>query len=250
MKERLSVFVLVGAMMLIGVAAQPAWSADVTAFADINSAYVWRGQTYNDGLVVQPSVDITKGGFGLNVWGNFDLEDYDDNYESWEFSEVDINASYIFKLNTVDLGLGYIEYLYPTTKRSGQSGTREIYGSLGVPLPLGVSFGVKIYYDFDEVNDLYIDLGFDYAYHFTDQLSLGAGVSIAYAGDEYCVDGSAGLYDYNFSISGEFALDEALSVSAFVKYTDTMDNDNLRDMNRPGTLDVNFYYGIGVAYAF
>jgi len=243
-------FAVLVAVVLIGFAIQPGWAADVTGAADINSAYVWRGQTFNDGLVVQPSVDIVKGGFGLNVWGNFDIEDYNDNYESAEFSEVDISATYVFDLDTVDLGIGYIEYLYPTTKRSGQSGTREVFGGLKVPLPLNIYLGIDLFYDFDEVNDLYINMGFDFSHDFTEQLSLGAGVSIAYAGDEYCADDSAGLYDYNFSISGEFALDEALSVSAFIKYTDSMDNDNLRDLNRPGTLDVNFYYGIGVSYTF
>ena len=247
MKKSLAVLV---AVVLIGVVVQPVSAADVTGAVDINSAYVWRGQTLNDGLVAQPSLDITKGGFGLNVWGNLDIEDYDDQYDSGEFSEVDITASYVFKLDAVDLGVGYIEYLYPTTDRSGQPGTREIYGSLGVPLPLGVSLALDLYYDIDEISDIYIDLGFNYAYDFTQQLSLGAGVSIAYAGDEYCADGSAGLYDYNFFLSGNFAIDEALSVSAFIKYTDSMDDDNLKDLNGSGSLDVNFYYGIGVAYAF
>jgi uncharacterized protein (TIGR02001 family) len=247
MKMRFAV--LVAVVLMVGVV-QPVSAADVTAAAEINSAYVWRGQTLNDGLVVQPSVDITKGGFRLNVWGNLDIEDYDDQYDSGEFSEVDITASYVYKLNTVDLGLGYIEYLYPKTDRSGQSGTREIYGSLGVPLPFGVSLALDLYWDIDEVSDIYINLGFDYSYAFTKQLSLGAGVSIAYAGDEYCYDDSAGLYDYNFSLSGSFAIDEALSVSAFIKYTDSMDDDNLKDLNRAGSLDVNFYYGIGVSYDF
>lgn len=243
-------FAVLVAVVLMGVVVQPGSAADVTGAADLNSAYVWRGQTFNDGLVVQPSVDIVKGGFGLNVWGNLDLEDYDNRLDSGEFSEVDLTASYVFELDAADLGIGYIEYLFPKTKRSGQQGTREIYGSLGVPLPLGVSMALDLYYDFDEVNDLYINLGFDYTYAFTEQLSLGAGVSIAYAGDEYCADDSAGLYDYNFSVSGSFALDEALSVSAFIKYTDSLDDDNLADMDQGGALDVNLYGGIGVAYSF
>jgi hypothetical protein len=249
-EEMKKIYAVLVAVMLMGVIVQPGSAADVTGAVDINSAYVWRGQTFNDGLVVQPSVDITKGGFGLNVWGNFDIEDYDDTLDSGEFSEVDLTASYGFTLGAVDLGFGYIEYLFPTTDRSGAPGTREIYGSLGVPLPVGFSMALDVYYDIDEVNDIYINLGFDYAYNFTEQLSLDAGVSIAYAGDEYCYDGSAGLYDYNFSLSGNFAIDPALSVSAFIKYTDSMDDDNLKDLNSSGSLDVNFYYGIGVSYAF
>lgn len=247
MKQSLAVVL---AVMLIGAIVQPVAAADVTAAADVNSAYVWRGQTINDGLVVQPSIDVAKGGFAFNVWGNYDIEDYDDRLESWEFSEIDLTASYVFNLGATDLGIGYIEYLFPQTKRSGQQGTREIFAKLGVPLPVGFSMDLDVYYDFDEVNDVYINLGFDYAYNFSQQLSLGAGVSIAYAGDDYCADDSAGLYDYNFSISGNYALDETLSVSAFVKYTDSLDDDNLAELNRGGALDVNFYYGVGVSYAF
>ena len=243
-------FAALVAVMLVGVGAQSVLAADVTAAADVNSAYVWRGQTLNDGLVIQPSLDITKGGFGLNIWGNFDVDDYGDRRESGEFSEVDLTASYVFNLNTADLAVGYIEYLYPYTGRSDTQGTREIYGSLGLPLPIGFSMALDAYYDFDEINDIYINLGFDYEYNFSQQLSAGAGVSIAYAGDEYCADGSAGLYDYNFTIFMNFALDEALSTSAFIKYTDSMDDDNLADIDQGGALDVNIYGGVGISYAF
>ena len=248
MKKRMSV--LLAILLLLVVVAQPASAADVTAAADLNSAYVWRGQTLNDGLVFQPSVDVAEGNFGLNVWGNLDIDDYDDNYDSGEFSEVDITLSYLFKVQNMDLTVGYIEYLYPTTKRSGQEGTREIYGSMGVPLAYGLSLDLDLYYDIDELNDIYINLGFDYTYALSQQLSLGAGVSIAYAGDEYCYDDSAGLYDYNFLVSGTYALDKDLSVSAFIKYTGSLDDDNLKDMDSPGALDVNFYCGIGVSYGF
>ncbi|HMA84159.1 MAG TPA: hypothetical protein VKN73_00520, partial [Desulfosalsimonadaceae bacterium] len=45
---------------------------------DVVSAYVWRGITFNDGLVVQPYVDVAAGnGFAINVWGNYDIDDYD-----------------------------------------------------------------------------------------------------------------------------------------------------------------------------
>ena len=241
--------VVMMAVVLMGVVAQPVSAADVTATADMNSAYVWRGMTLNDGLVIQPSIDITKGGFGFNVWGNFDVQDYGDRIDSREFSEIDLAASYTFNLGSTNLGVGYIEYLFPTTDSGGAPGTREIYGSLGVPLPAGFSMVLDLFWDIDEINDIYLNLAFDYSYAFTDQLNLGAGVSIAYAGDEYCFDGSAGLYDYNFSISMGYTIDAALSVSAFIKYTDSLDDDNLAEGGF-GMLDVNLYGGVGVSYDF
>lgn len=245
MKTMLAV---VMAVVLVGVAFQPVSAADATGVVDLNSAYVWRGMTLNDGLVLQPSIDITKGGFGLNVWGNLDIDDYNDTLDSGQFSQVNLEAAYFFNVDVVDLGVGYIEYLFPTTGSGGKPGTREIYGSLGVPLPAGFSMDLDFYWDFDERNDIYIDLGFDYSHDFTDQLNLGAGFSMGYAGDEYCADDSAGLYDYNFLVSMGYAINPALNVSAFVKYTDSLDDDNLAE--GAGQLDVNFYGGVGVSYDF
>ncbi len=120
------------AMMMIFLAAVlmsagNAFGADVTAAVDVNSAYVWRGITFNDGVVVQPSVDVAAGNFGFNVWGNLDVDDYDDTLDSGEFSEIDLTMTYAFEAGPVGLTAGYIEYLFPTTDVGGAEGTREIF---------------------------------------------------------------------------------------------------------------------------
>ena len=110
MKRTISIFAL-----LILFAAAPAWAADVTAGLDLNSAYVWRGITFNDGLVAQPSVDVAYKGFGFNVWGNFDLDDYKGTIANPNnFSEVDLTLSYGMTVQKLDIGVGLIEYLFPT----------------------------------------------------------------------------------------------------------------------------------------
>ena len=64
-----------------------ALAAEANISVDVPSGYVWRGMTFNEGAVIQPSVDAcTAFGFGVNVWGNFDLDDYDGAYEKCEFS--------------------------------------------------------------------------------------------------------------------------------------------------------------------
>ena len=62
-------------VLVSGIWADTAMAADASFGADINSAYVWRGITFNDGAVIQPSLDVTTGGFGFNVWGNIDIDD-------------------------------------------------------------------------------------------------------------------------------------------------------------------------------
>lgn len=244
------VWILIAVVSMMFCVAQPVVAADVTAAVDFNSAYVWRGMTFNDGMVAQPSIDVAAGGFGFNVWGNIDIDDYDDTLDSGEFSEVDLTASYGFTLGMVDVGVGYIEYLFPTTEVGGLEGSREIYLSLGTGLPAGFSVALDVYYDIDEMEEYYSVLGVSYAYDINEQLSLEAGASIAYAGDKYCGDDSAGFYDFNLSLSIGYAITETLGVSASINYVDSVDDDNLVDVDDDGYLDVKTYGGVGISYAF
>ena len=67
---------IVTAIAVSGLCAGLAQAADVSAALDLNSAYMWRGLTFNDGLVAQPSIDVAAPhGIGINVWGNFDIDD-------------------------------------------------------------------------------------------------------------------------------------------------------------------------------
>ena len=241
---------VISIVVLTVTVVQPVAAADVTAAIDFNSAYVFRGKTLNDGWVVQPSVDITKGGFDLNVWGNFDIDDYNDTLDSGEFSQINLTAFYGHTFDWVNLGVGYIEYLFPTTDTGGAPGTREIYFSLGSPLPAGFSMALDVYYDFDEVEDYYSTLMLAWTRDISEQLSLKAGASIAYAGDEYCADNSAGFYDYNLLLTLGYTINEAWRVSAFIKYTDSLDSDNLVDVDDGGVLDVKTYGGVNISYTF
>ena len=95
MKAKMTKIILLSIFMVMAVLnAGSVFAADVTTAIDVNSAYVWRGITFNDGMVVQPSVDVAAGNFGLNVWGNLDADDYDDSLDSGEFSEIDLTLTY------------------------------------------------------------------------------------------------------------------------------------------------------------
>ena len=113
MKRLFSMAALVA--LTAGGAATQASAATATAALDANSAYVWRGLTFNDGFVLQPSMDVSANGFAFNVWANYDLDDYDNAVDDNEFSEVDLTGSYAFKLGNVDTRVGIIHYIFPTT---------------------------------------------------------------------------------------------------------------------------------------
>ena len=219
------------------------FAADATAAVDVNSAYVWRGITFNDGVVVQPSVDVTSGGFAFNVWGNFDVDDYDNTLESGEFSEIDLTASYGFTVKSVSFTVGYIEYLFP----AGGSGTRELYGSIEIEPVKGLATGVDVYWDFDEVEDYYVNLNLGYSRDISDKLSMDFSASAGYAGDNMSIaygGTKGGFHDYNISLGLGYAATDALNVSGFIAYADSFDEEVLPDQ------DVDLFGGVGVSYSF
>jgi hypothetical protein len=231
-------------MFFVVIYGNGAMAADATLAMDVNSAYVWRGITFNDGMVLQPSLDVTKGGFGVNVWGNVDWDDYDDTLDSGEFSEVDLTLSYGFDLDPVSISAGYIEYLLP----AGGDGTREVFVTLGVGICKGLSAELAVYYDIDEVKDAYANLGLGYNVPVSDAFSLDFGASAGYIGEDASIGGEKGFNEYLLSAGGTYAATKALSISGTVNYTDAIDEDVLPE--GPYGQDVNFFGGISVAYAF
>lgn len=226
--------------VLSGICVGNAVAADVSFGTDVNSAYVWRGITFNDGVVIQPSLDVTKGGFGLNVWGNLDIDDYNNSLDDREFSEIDLTLSYGMEIKSVSFSFGYIEYLFP----AGGQGTREVYGGISITPFDGFSTGITVYYDFDEVEDYYISWNIGYSREIIEKLSMDIGFTAGYAGEDMSAGTDRGLHDYNVSLGLGYAVTEALSVTGFIAYTDTFDDDVLPEQ------DVDVYGGAGASYAF
>lgn len=231
-------------VLVSGIWTDTSMAADASFGTDINSAYVWRGITFNDGVVIQPSLDVTTGGFGFNVWGNIDMDDYDGALDDREFSEVDLTFSYGIDIKSVSLAVGYIEYLFPTTDAGGSPGTREIYGDISFSPVEGLTTGLTIYYDFDEVEDYYVSLNIGYSRELVEKLTMDIGLSAGYAGEDMSAGAEDGLHDYNVSLGLGYTVTEAVSVSGFIAYTDTFDEDVLPEQ------DVDVYGGIGAYYAF
>ena len=228
------------------LASSTIWAADATLSMDVNSAYVWRGMTLNDEIVAQPSIDVTNGSFGVNVWANYDIGDYDGAVDDNEFSEVDLTVYYGFSLQKLEITLGLVEYLFP----AGGDSTHEAYVSLSHPIIGGLSVGADFYYDFDEVDGYYADLGLTYAMDLVEKLSLEVGARAAYADKDFAEfyggGTDSGFHDYTLSLGLSYGLTDALSLGASINYTDNLDDDTLPD----GAVDVNTYGGISIAYTF
>lgn len=238
----------------------PALAADALVGLDLNSAYVWRGVTLNDGAVLQPSVNVDHpSGAGVNIWANMDLDDYNNTLESGEFSEVDLTLYYDIPVEQVDLSVGYIEYLFPATSpTNGTPGTRELYLSVGQNLGLydwantaipggilaGIGWGWFFAYDVDEFDDYYTNLSLTYGHDVNEQVSLELGGMVGYTGSGTSVTGESGWNEWQLSLACTYDVTESTALGAFVAYVDSLDTDVLP------TQDVDFFGGLSVYYAF
>lgn len=234
-------------MMMLGAGAADA--AEVAADIDLYSAYVWRGITLNDGLVAQPSMDVSVDGFNFNVWGNFDIDDYDNTLDDGEFSEIDLTLSYTAEAGPLSITGGCIEYLYPATEAEIVLGTREIYLDVSGEPADGFVLGVIGYYDVDEVKDYYLTPYAGYSLAMDSGVSLDFGASCGYAGKDFVrkVSGGvdSGFHEYTVYLGAGYEVG-SVSLSALMGYTDTLDKDVLPE----DAADVNFFGGIGMSVPF
>lgn len=125
-------------------------SLSTTVSACFMSKYIWRGQLYNDDYVMQPSVGVSYGGLSASLWGNLDMTDYNDN--RGEFTEYDWTIGYADKFPGTDIlkySVGVIYYHFP----SSAANTTEIYGGLGLDIPLSPT--ITVYRDTDVIEGTY-----------------------------------------------------------------------------------------------
>jgi len=244
--------VLAVAACLVGLMPGEAMGADASVGVDVNSAYVWRGLTLNDGAVVQPWIEVgLPHGFGVTVWSNVDVGEYDDAREGGEISEVDFILSYGREVGPVELGVSYIEYLCPHQAGEdggAQAGTREVGADAAAALVGGLSARAMLYYDGDEVKGTYAAMGLTYGFDATEVFNLELDACAGYAGEGWAVGNSGGteggLHEYTLSLRATYILTETFEVGAHASHTGSLNEDVLPEQ------DTATYGGASVCYSF
>jgi uncharacterized protein (TIGR02001 family) len=236
---------VVGAFCFVAPITAP--GAEATVSLDIFSAYIWRGVTLNDGAVLQPSLDVAlPGGFGINVWGNFDLDNYGGRLNDGEFSEVDMTLSYSIPIGALDVTVGVVQYTFPQLPGPDASDTVELYASLSYGILAGLSCGMDVYRDVDQMDDYYVSLSLAYARDIAGCLSGELNASAGYAGDRWSASGKSGFHDYSVGLVLTCALGDALSLNASMAVVGSLDEDVLSD----DAIDRDFVCGAGVSRTF
>jgi hypothetical protein len=156
----------------------------------------------NDKAVLQPSLTVSKSGFSLNTWANYNLNN---SYASYaqdnkkEFSEIDLTASYATTIGPtnfpISVGGGFVQYLFPNqtltvaegTNTTGKAypGTHEVFGTIGLPgIPLSPT--LTVYYDFDAAEGFYGILSVSQSFEVVkDKASLVASASLGAGSKKY-----------------------------------------------------------------
>jgi len=247
--------VALAAGMLVGTASLKA--AEVTVGSDVVSSYVWRGITLNADPVVQPSIDVAHpSGFGINVWGNFDLGDDDGVYYENEFSEIDLTLSYTLDLEGVEVTVGYIEYTYPggisdvvvngdDVTAFGAKADREVFVGLGTEIA-GLGLGLTVYQSARSSDATYANLGAEYSIDLVDGVSLGLSAAIGYGTKGATAGGKSGMHEYQLGASLGFSPIENLELGAFVYYVDSLDSDVLPNE----AIREDVFGGVSLYYSF
>ena len=175
----------------------------------------------------------------MNVWGNFNLGDWDGAVQKNEYSEVDFTV-------TAELpkgfSVGYIEYVFTV----GEPSTRELTAAWSHDFSL-VTPTVSFFYDVKEVDSGFLMLGLERELALGKQASATLKAEAGYAADgfaQYYAGEEGGFYHYNLSGKLALKLGEKGSLSGTVGYTDGFDHKVLPQQ------DATFYGGLSLSYSF
>ena len=201
-------------------------TVDFSGGVDVVSDYVWRGQLLTDDPVIQPYFGIGAKGFSLSVWGSVDTTDYNESGgEEFRFQEVDYSLSYsLSPAEGLDLTTGVIYYDFPGT---GAAATSETFVSAALSdLPLTPT--ATVYYDFDEVNGIYADLGIGHTFSLTEKLGFNLSAGTGWADEDYNAAyfsvTESGFNDIGLKGALEYTVNDNCSISAYVKYSELLDS--------------------------
>jgi hypothetical protein len=222
------------------------------ASVDVMSNYVWRGQKLSNSWVVQPSVGITYGVFGANIWANYDSDaKIDEGDGHGEFNETDITLNYTRSIDKITLTAGYIYYAL-----NNANDTQELYLSAGYDTLLTPT--LTLYYDFDEGNGAFLVASISHSFEVSKDIALNLGASASYninnkvMGFDKDGDDFSNFYNGEVSSSLSIPISKAITLTPKIAYSFPLSNDAknaIKSISDDGDKDI-FYGGINMTLSF
>jgi len=210
---------------LAGMGGLHAAETVVTADAAVVSAFVWRGQVYNDEAVLEPALTVERGGLTINVWGNLDLTDRND--AGGRLTELDVTLGYGREVVApLYLEAGVAVFTCPHAARLDDEtflggGTTELYVAAELDLLLQPSLTVSR--DIDASDGLYAQLELGHELELSPKATLQLGFSGGWGNADsnlfyFDVDGHA-LNDGNLTVGLALPLRQNVTVVPALTYT-------------------------------
>ncbi len=127
---------IAGALLLAvsgSAAAQLGKPFEIEAELTVAPKYVWRGINIVNDWVIQPGVTVSRGGFSLGVWMNFEPTNWNlPNYNQaprGRVTEMDVTLEYSKSIGVAEASVGVVDYQFPGT---GGRRYQEFFGSVGL----------------------------------------------------------------------------------------------------------------------
>jgi hypothetical protein len=219
--------------VLVSVEALNAHATETSGEASIGiyNSYMWRGFELHEDVAIQPSVGITYGAFGANLWSDY-------NADIKEAVETDLTLNYTHSIDKIGFDIGYIYY-----GLDGATDTQEIYFAVSYDTLLSPS--LTLYYDFDEGDGAFIVASVGHDIPINQDIAVSLGASISYnAESEYAIGDYSALHNGEISVSTSIPVYKAISISPMIAYSFTLSDDAkdaVQSLNADG--DNNFFYG-------
>lgn len=248
------------------VAAAKDYSVEVSA--DVFSAYVSRGNVWNDEAVFQPNLYVEMpAGFDFNLWATMDLTDSDkscapDTQGRWSEFDFTLGWNVLLPENCpIGLWVGSTFYTYP------QFEDDDDYDA-AVKLTLDwdiLNPWIRVVHECDKSDDVRVDVGISHEFALVDALTLGLSAESTFGCDQWMrqkwdregdveagikgVDaGDAGFVDIMVMASLGWQITDSWSAALKGGYS-TLINDDARDAAKYDDIKRDIFYG-GVSTAF
>jgi hypothetical protein len=224
------------------------------ASVDIMSNYVWRGQKLSNSWVIQPSVGITYGGLGANLWANYDSDCTkvgSTETGHGKVNETDLTLSYSFSMDKFSFTAGYTYFAL-----EGAHDTQELFFSAGYDVLFNPT--LVFYYDYDEGQGAFIIASIRHSFDLGKDIPLEVGASAGYNINNKSMgvdkDGNdfSNFYNGELFSSVSIPVTKAFSVTPKVAYSFPLSNDAkeaISSISDDGDKDI-FYGGINLTLSF
>lgn len=231
----------------IGGEALPQITAD-TAFL---TKYIWRGQNLGDDPVIQSGVSLSKWGWTISAWDNYDTGDND------SITELDYTVGYAvsmkelvekFNFEGIDVispltfSAGYTYYTFPNLDwDTKEFDSHEVYAGVSLDILLKPSF--TWYWDVDQGRGSYYQLGISHTFSFDGGVTADIASTAGYNDEQWTTE--SGFSDLVVSGKVNVPVLRYFTVSPTVSYSMILDRGIYLDAQ-----ENEFYGGLKIGFLY